>query len=180
MRESTAILVLKRSKTFSFHDGFSSPSHIDLSPLMYSRQRRGTFACVIKPHGFCALWVQAGVTNQSLEKGVVSPLPGGLLAVPRPTQSVWLLDSVPSLRAVGPFRWAEQGERPYQSKNGTLSWRELFLPYGFCYSYRTTKVWEVFSLYRSVRTCGILCGGFLVCLPNNSSLYSIHIYFPHI
>ena len=55
MRQSIAIIFLNESsKTFSFHDGFSPCCHINLSLLTYSCRRRGTFACIIKPHVLCA------------------------------------------------------------------------------------------------------------------------------
>lgn len=52
----------------------------DLSPLTYSCQRRRTFACVIKPHGFCA-HLGTDIADRPLKKKLLSPWPGGLFAV---------------------------------------------------------------------------------------------------
>ena len=89
-REIPAFVRLKeRSNTFSFHSGFSSHRHVNLSPLTSSCQRRGVFACIIKPHAFCAHlgtdWSHRPTASYCAEAQLVSgtrapqprPAPGG-------------------------------------------------------------------------------------------------------
>ena len=144
---------------FSFHDGFSSCCHINLSLLTYSCHRRGTFACIIKPHVLCA-HLGTGWYHRP-PSGEETPLSAAKWPHPTGLGLSWVVVPGPSApRALKMYMGWEQWRLFLLSravsvlpKKGTLSRRELFLPYGFCHFSRKVKAWRVlFSHYQSVRT----------------------------
>ena len=153
MRQSIAIIFLnKSSKAFSFHDGFSSCCYINLSLLTYSCHRRGTFACIIKPHVLCA-HLGTGWYHRP-PSGEETPLSAAKWPHPTGLGLSWVLVPGPSApRALKMHTGWEQWRLFLLSRavsvlpeKGTLSRRELFLPYGFCHFSRRWRLEECYFL----------------------------------